>query len=93
MAHSKNGLLIGQASHQEKLEFQRDLIDAELDRNQKEFNRKYMDAVNRLSDIMGSAQFDAWYDSFPSGTIKRIDFLPVMENKIKEIESDVVREE
>lgn len=81
MALTKSGKLIGMAAHNAR----RDLMN-EIHERQHNFSDRWNTAEDKLRNLMALDDFWTWWDSYPE-TMPKSEFLPIMEAKVKELES------
>lgn len=88
MARTRNGNLIGMAAHNEHVDQQRALFDAQLkemyeqDRRNMEFWDRFAEVRDRLQSLDPDG-WSAWYDAQPVETAGEM--LPIMEARVAEL--------
>ncbi len=83
MARSINGNLLGLAARTEI----RDILEAEQIRKGR-FAREWRESETKLQSLLGD-DFNAWWDGYPED-MSRGDFLPIMKEKIIQLERDAL---
>lgn len=84
MSRTLNGNLTGKAAQLERM----DALEAAMERGP--FSRRWHNAIDTLSELMGEDKFDEWFDSYPEDMPKG-QFVLVMEaqiNNLTVLESD-----